>query len=186
MPAKSRVIIDTDPGTDDVLALLYALSSSPEAIEVLLLSITFGNVNVQNCLRNVVSMFSVIEKEMSWRKDNGRPEGFDALRKSKPTIAVGADEPLGGERMKAAYYPPPKPGNTSLTALPRTPSSPPSPPPKRTPSPLIVLSSPPPLPPPISKSSTSSTPNPRTPSPSSPSGLSAPSRPQPPTPHKPF
>ncbi|KAL8782730.1 MAG: hypothetical protein Q9213_005154 [Squamulea squamosa] len=42
-------------------------------------------------------MFHVIEKEMRWRKDNGRPEGFDALKRSKPVIAVGADEPLGGE-----------------------------------------------------------------------------------------
>lgn len=57
-----------------------------------------------SCLRNAVSMFHVIEKEMRWRKDNGRPEGFDALKKSKPIVAVGADEPLGGERMKAAYY----------------------------------------------------------------------------------
>ncbi|KAL8678529.1 MAG: hypothetical protein Q9224_007108, partial [Gallowayella concinna] len=49
-------------------------------------------------------MFHVIEKEMRWRKDNGRPEGFDALKKSKPIIAVGADKPLGGERMEAAYF----------------------------------------------------------------------------------
>lgn len=49
-------------------------------------------------------MFHVIEKEMQWRKDHGRPEGFDTLRRSKPIVAVGKDEPLGGERMKAAYY----------------------------------------------------------------------------------
>lgn len=49
-------------------------------------------------------MFHVIEKEIRWRKDHGRPEGFDALKTSKPIIAVGADEPLGGERLKAAYY----------------------------------------------------------------------------------
>lgn len=34
-------------GNDDVLALLYALASSPEDVEVLLISVTFGNVNVQ-------------------------------------------------------------------------------------------------------------------------------------------
>ncbi|KAL8689584.1 MAG: hypothetical protein Q9218_004773 [Villophora microphyllina] len=104
MASRNKVIIDTDPGTDDVLALLYALSASPEDLEVALISITFGNIDVQNCLRNAVSMFHVIEKEMRWRKDNGRPEGFDALKRSKPIVAVGADEPLGGERMKAAYY----------------------------------------------------------------------------------
>ncbi|KAL8825082.1 MAG: hypothetical protein Q9170_007935, partial [Blastenia crenularia] len=56
------------------------------------------------CLRNVVSMFHVIEKEMQWRKANGRPEGFETLKRLKPIVAVGADEPLGGERLKAAYY----------------------------------------------------------------------------------
>ncbi|KAL8755171.1 MAG: hypothetical protein Q9184_004876 [Pyrenodesmia sp. 2 TL-2023] len=43
--AKSKVIIDTDPGTDDVLAMLYALSCKPEELEILLISVTFGNVN---------------------------------------------------------------------------------------------------------------------------------------------
>ncbi|KAL8662704.1 MAG: hypothetical protein Q9202_004489 [Teloschistes flavicans] len=96
MASRNKVIIDTDPGTDDILALLYALSSSPEDLEVALISITFGNIDVPNCLRNVVSMFHVVEKEMRWRKDNGRPEGFDALKKSKPVVAVGADGPLDG------------------------------------------------------------------------------------------
>ncbi|KAI4112984.1 MAG: hypothetical protein LQ338_008246 [Usnochroma carphineum] len=49
-------------------------------------------------------MFHVIEKEVQWRKDHGRPEGFDTLKKSKPIVAVGADEPLGGERLRAVYY----------------------------------------------------------------------------------
>ncbi|KAL8948083.1 MAG: hypothetical protein Q9222_005701 [Ikaeria aurantiellina] len=104
MAPRTKVIIDTDPGTDDVLAMLYALSSSIEDLEVLLISVTFGNVGVQNCLRNVVSMFHVIEKDLRWRKDNGRAEGFETLKACKPIVAVGSDEPLGGERMKAAYY----------------------------------------------------------------------------------
>lgn len=39
--------LTVEKGNDDVLALLYALASSPEDIEVLLISIAFGNVNVQ-------------------------------------------------------------------------------------------------------------------------------------------
>lgn len=49
-------------------------------------------------------MFNVIEKEMQWRKEQGLPEGFEALRRSKPVIAVGAKEPLGGQTMMADYY----------------------------------------------------------------------------------
>ena len=33
-------------GVDDVLAMLLALASKPEEIEVLLLSVTYGNVGV--------------------------------------------------------------------------------------------------------------------------------------------
>ena len=34
-------------GCDDVLALLLALASGPEQLEVLLISVTYGNVDVQ-------------------------------------------------------------------------------------------------------------------------------------------
>lgn len=34
-------------GIDDVLALLLALSATPEEVEVLLISLTFGNIEVE-------------------------------------------------------------------------------------------------------------------------------------------
>lgn len=49
-------------------------------------------------------MFHVIEKEMKWRREQGLPEGFEALRNCKPIVAVGAEEPLGDPREIAAYY----------------------------------------------------------------------------------
>lgn len=104
MSPKSRVIIDTDPGVDDVLALLFALSASSEDIEVLLISVTYGNVQVKRCLRNVVAMFHVIEKELAWRKEKGQPEGFEALTRCKPLVAVGADQPSGNQMMMADYF----------------------------------------------------------------------------------
>jgi inosine-uridine nucleoside N-ribohydrolase len=66
MAPLHRIIIDTDPGTslfkvlslglsnsdykagvDDILAMLLALSANPEELEVLLLSVTYGNVEVE-------------------------------------------------------------------------------------------------------------------------------------------
>lgn len=63
---RNRIIIDTDPGmafwcfksmsfvisnlqtgVDDVLALLLALAANPDEIELLLISVTYGNVEVQ-------------------------------------------------------------------------------------------------------------------------------------------
>ncbi|KAF1817356.1 nucleoside hydrolase [Eremomyces bilateralis CBS 781.70] len=102
--ARHRIIIDTDPGIDDILALLLALSASPEDLEVLLISLTYGNIDVENCLRNVVSLFHHVEKEREWRKSKGLPEGFDALDARKPIVAVGAVGPLAAQIILADYY----------------------------------------------------------------------------------
>lgn len=34
----------------------------------------------------------------------GRPEGFEALTRSKPFVAVGAERPLGDQTMLADYF----------------------------------------------------------------------------------
>ncbi|KAJ5752914.1 Inosine/uridine-preferring nucleoside hydrolase [Penicillium odoratum] len=99
-----KIIIDTDPGIDDILALLLALSAKPEDVEVLLISLTFGNIEVKSCLRNAVSMFHILEREMQWRRDNGKPEGYGALRASRPIVAVGAEDPLENQKMLADYF----------------------------------------------------------------------------------
>ena len=49
-------------------------------------------------------MFSVIDKELLWRRDHGYPEGFEALKKCKPLVSVGAEGPLGGQPLMADYY----------------------------------------------------------------------------------
>lgn len=102
--APNKIIIDTDPGVDDVLAMLLAFSAKAEELDVLMLSLTFGNVQVQNCLRNVVTLFQQIEKERAWRKEHGRPEGFETLNARKPIVAVGAEEPLAEHMMVADFF----------------------------------------------------------------------------------
>ncbi|RVD83721.1 uncharacterized protein DFL_005500 [Arthrobotrys flagrans] len=102
--APEKIIIDTDPGVDDILALLLALSASAEEVELLLVSLTFGNIDVENCLRNAVSMFHVLEKELAWRKANGKPLGYESLRKYKPIVAVGAEQPLDEQLLMADYF----------------------------------------------------------------------------------
>jgi inosine-uridine nucleoside N-ribohydrolase len=91
-------------GVDDVLAMLLAFSAKPEELEILLLSVTFGNVDVQSCLRNIITLFHYIEKEKAWRKANGRPEGFETLNARKPIVAIGAEEPLAEHMMVADFF----------------------------------------------------------------------------------
>ncbi|SMY20513.1 unnamed protein product [Zymoseptoria tritici ST99CH_1A5] len=99
-----KIIIDTDPGVDDILAMLLAFSALPEELEVLLISVTYGNIDLQNCLRNVVSLFRQIEKEIEFRKSQGKPLGFDTLRKTKPLVAVGPEKPLADQILMADFF----------------------------------------------------------------------------------
>lgn len=104
MGARRKIIIDTDPGVDDVLAMLLALAAQPEEIEVLLISLTFGNVEVDKCLRNVVHMFHHIHEEMRWRQGRGLPAGFGALLAARPLVAIGAEQPLADGMLMADYF----------------------------------------------------------------------------------
>ncbi|EHK99486.1 hypothetical protein M7I_4644 [Glarea lozoyensis 74030] len=100
----NRIIIDTDPGVDDILAILLALAAKPEELEILLLSVTYGNVEADKCLKNVITLFHIIEKEIEWRKSRGQLEGFGAMLSSKPLVAVGATHPLEDEMLMADYF----------------------------------------------------------------------------------
>lgn len=98
--ARSRVIFDTDPGVDDTLAMLLALASSAEEIELVLISVTYGNVKLRQCLKNVIAMFHVLDKEMEWRKATGKPLGYESLRTYKPIVAIGAEHALEEETLR--------------------------------------------------------------------------------------
>jgi hypothetical protein len=55
------------------------------------------------CLRNVVALFHVLEKEMAWRASSGRPT-FGALDVYKPIVAVGAEHPLEDEKLVEDHF----------------------------------------------------------------------------------
>src|ERR1700739_1870965 len=54
---KRRVIIDTDPGTDDALAILLALNSPELKVEAI--SVVPGNVDGKQGLENALKLMSV-------------------------------------------------------------------------------------------------------------------------------
>ena len=53
----SPIIIDTDPGVDDAMAIFYALAS-PE-LEVVGLTTVFGNAHVEVCTANALRILDV-------------------------------------------------------------------------------------------------------------------------------
>ncbi|KAJ3561074.1 hypothetical protein NPX13_g9085 [Xylaria arbuscula] len=102
MAPKRRIIIDTDPGGDDTLAMLLALASAPSDLEVVMISVTYGNVTLENCARNVMGLFKVLDHELEWRRAQGKTSlGFEALRTYKPIVALGPEHALEDEILMA-------------------------------------------------------------------------------------
>ncbi|CAK9779658.1 nucleoside hydrolase [Cutaneotrichosporon oleaginosum] len=96
MPRK--IIIDTDPGVDDVLAILLALAS-PE-VEVALITLVFGNTHAINTRDNLLKMYYQLAREREAHP--GAKERYPLANRT--VVAVGEDAPIGGEKHVATYF----------------------------------------------------------------------------------
>lgn len=79
-----RIIVNTDPGVDDAMALLYVLNSLDIRLEAIIAS--YGNVPLEVATRNILEILRV------------------ARAKSAPQVALGADSPLRGIKEVADAY----------------------------------------------------------------------------------
>ena len=68
MAAPRKVIIDTDPGVDDALALLFAMCSPELKIEAI--TVVAGNVQLELALLNALRMVQIAGRR--WRGDTRR------------------------------------------------------------------------------------------------------------------
>ena len=69
-----------------------------------MISVTYGNVALENCGRNVMGLFKVLHHELEWRKSRGKPLGFEALRAYKPIVALGPEHALEDEILMADNF----------------------------------------------------------------------------------
>ena len=97
MPPPQPIIIDTDPGIDDCLAILLALNS-PE-LEVRGISISYGNTKVENAYRNCVEILRRVKNRTRVTL------GIGARRPLKRQIQV-ADDTHGPSGLGYAEVPP--------------------------------------------------------------------------------
>lgn len=68
---KYKIILDTDPGIDDAVAITAALNSP--LIEVKLLTSVSGNVSVDKTTQNVLKLLSFFDKDISLAKGANQP-----------------------------------------------------------------------------------------------------------------
>ncbi|KAJ3907733.1 nucleoside hydrolase [Lentinula edodes] len=100
-PKKIPIIFDTDPGVDDIIALLLALSS-PE-LEILAILVSYGNTDVDSSYANVLKTYQVIQRHLDlYPEDAVRfPSFFDNLR---TIVCRGSKGPLQGPLHSASYF----------------------------------------------------------------------------------
>ncbi|KAJ9055703.1 hypothetical protein DSO57_1001139 [Entomophthora muscae] len=92
----NNILIDTDPGVDDVLALLMALGNKDTNITAI--TLVFGNAVLKNATRNLVSVFHVLDLQAKESK-------FDLYhKKTPPRVALGAYKPLKLPMYTAGYF----------------------------------------------------------------------------------
>ena len=94
--AKHKIILDTDPGVDDILAILFALAH--QDIDLLAITTVHGNVDSTQTTRNVISLFDVINADASlpW---------MSRVLDGRTILARGASQPLNAElAVDAAYF----------------------------------------------------------------------------------
>ncbi|WWC63154.1 uncharacterized protein I303_105754 [Kwoniella dejecticola CBS 10117] len=114
MPQPQKIILDTDPGVDDVLAILLSLAS-PE-LQVLLISIVFGNTHAPVAHGNLLKIYHSLAKEIDsipgaqsrYGSLTATATAENANSNEKPSrktvLALGEDGPIGGEKAVAAYF----------------------------------------------------------------------------------
>jgi purine nucleosidase/pyrimidine-specific ribonucleoside hydrolase len=87
-----RVIIDTDPGVDDALALILALQSPELHIDAI--TTVSGNVDVEQATRNTLTVLGLFPPER--RPPVARGADRPLIRLSNTALHVHGDDGLGG------------------------------------------------------------------------------------------
>ncbi|CUA68492.1 hypothetical protein RSOLAG22IIIB_03529 [Rhizoctonia solani] len=98
-PSKTCALSYFQPGVDDVLALLLLLAS--DEAELALITVTFGNTELEYAYTNVLKVYQLISDHLQ-RCPEDRLK-FPNL-KSKPKLCRGASGPLSGVPHLAKYF----------------------------------------------------------------------------------
>ncbi|KAF8813675.1 nucleoside hydrolase [Phlegmacium glaucopus] len=95
------IIVDTDPGVDDTLAILLAITSNE--VEILSYIVSYGNTDIDASYLNILKAYQAIESHLrQFPSESHRFPNFDPKR--KPILARGSAGPLEGELHRAEYF----------------------------------------------------------------------------------
>ena len=94
-PDCFKVIIDTDPGIDDAMAIAYA--AAHPSIDLIALTTVFGNVSVDEATRNACLLLDYLDADGDVAAGASVPL---AIAASRPGYLVHGDNGLGGVKLE--------------------------------------------------------------------------------------
>ncbi|WFC95298.1 hypothetical protein MBRA1_001945 [Malassezia brasiliensis] len=99
------LIIDTDPGVDDLLAILLALGSPEVSLEAV--TLTFGNTTLDYAYDNMFRLANALQvtaQSNALNNDTLHHRVLNGIDGHPVPIAMGATKPLGGRLFTASYF----------------------------------------------------------------------------------
>jgi hypothetical protein len=111
-PPPRKVILDTDPGIDDAMAIAFALRSP--ALQVLGITTVYGNADIELTTANALRMVELLGRDLPASPPRGRgsgssPRGSPSARRSRfPEPEPSPGTPSKGDRRRrsvAAWTP---------------------------------------------------------------------------------
>jgi inosine-uridine nucleoside N-ribohydrolase len=132
----TSLIIDTDPGIDDILGILLALGS-PDKVKIEAITLNFGNTDLKSCESNILRTFNLLHQHVAEDPEEDKRRTLaKIISKDAPPILLsnGAAKPLGGRQFTAAYFH----GRDGISGISQLPGDP-FPRPNDVPSPLIKI-----------------------------------------------
>ncbi|KAJ6497852.1 Inosine/uridine-preferring nucleoside hydrolase domain-containing protein, partial [Mycena sanguinolenta] len=93
--------VSTDPGVDDIVAILFALASLE--LEIVAFITCFGNTDITSSHKNVLKAYQAVARHLeAFPQDSSRFPNFSS--EVKPILACGSTGPLEGDLHSAQYF----------------------------------------------------------------------------------
>lgn len=94
---QNKIILDTDPGIDDAIAIIVLLSYLKENVELILSS--YGNISVENTTRNALTILSLLQRNIPVVKGTDKPAHLENLDNFTDASNIHGEDGLFGLRV---------------------------------------------------------------------------------------
>ncbi|MFZ2538053.1 MAG: nucleoside hydrolase [Oscillospiraceae bacterium] len=106
----NKIILDTDPGIDDAIAIIVLLRECGERVELILSS--YGNISMDNTTKNTLTMLSLLDMDIPVVKGTQKPDNDNYIDASHIhwvdglgglNVGISTKKAIEGDYLKITY-----------------------------------------------------------------------------------